>query len=187
MGSQAVLAAFERNTESQGQTNPDVEVIDDLGIKHARPADSGDGTFLTLGQSRTCHLKRRPRVPSWRGSRPKSALLCAQSEICARWGSFFGYDALDMNPFGYYLKTALPLATESKPLSLASQYALDSLAALRFSTQQSRLQAHSSGAKALKALKATVPSCQSIEDIQSLSLAILLHFAAEVKLISRQN
>lgn len=172
---------YDHDTTEIGILDPVLGLGDKLlEVRNVYPAEHGQGTFHTMDLSAKCLLKRASTSPKIEPCSPKLAILCPQSSARERWSSIFGYEALSLNPLGDYVKTAILYAPENRALDLACQYTLNSMFAFQRRDDASLMRAHKTGAKALAALKAAVSSSLSNDDMRNVTIAMLLHFAAEV-------
>lgn len=165
-------------------SNDDVEGhasnVEPLSLKQAKPADNGKALYLTFGDS-THTLERRKRSTTFKRRLPSPSriLLSRSTEIAARWASIFGYEALDLNPLGPWLREAWQTAEEAHVVEVACEYALSSMHVFQSRTTVALRQAYITSSRALQALQFAVRTCSGQDRIRSLLLASLLHSAAE--------
>lgn len=112
---------------------------------------------------------------------PSPAMLCPQTRNAISLGSIFGYEALDLSPLGPWVRLAWPNSDSNPCLELASQYAHQSMVAFQHShSEESLKRASRTGLAALQSLQSGIESCQDDRDKESLVIAVMLHYAAEV-------
>ena len=169
-----------------------------LRLKRTRRAQNG-GVFKIFGQSRPAKTRRRssqiadassihkiniePDGPQLQLLDPMPRFLCQQSKRSMEWGVVFGFEALDMNPLGRWVKLSWPSIEEDLCVELASDYALKSMLAFQQRDELSLNRAYSAGGKALRSLQDAIGACstQTQSATTNLVAAVMLHYAAEVR------
>ncbi|KAF2171628.1 hypothetical protein M409DRAFT_50300 [Zasmidium cellare ATCC 36951] len=138
-----------------------------LKCKRHKRAAVGEGESLTFDSARLLSLP--------------PPLLCPQTEHVARGVSVFGYKALQLNPFGIWVKFAWSSNPgDNASLELASQYALESMLTFQSGHDQHSLRrVRQTGIMAIKSLQSDIESCTSDEQKQRLLVAVMLHWSAE--------
>ena len=111
---------------------------------------------------------------------PKQGLLDPQTSLASKWGSVFGFEALDLNPLGAWLKAAWLCEGEDGYLDLAGEYALESMLSFHERDRVSSSRVYSKGAKALESLQVATNTRESV-NLKNLIVAVMLHYAAEVR------
>jgi hypothetical protein len=150
-------------------------------LKYFHRTNDCQGLYLTFGRLGSSQGKRRhsathtPRTTS-----PKSAILCQPTKIAAQWASIVGYESIDLNPLGEWLRLAWSAAGEDTTINLACEYTLSSMVAFQLRNKATLRRAYTAGARAIKSLQTAVRACSGPDRIHSLILAVLLHCAAEV-------
>ena len=150
-------------------------------LKYVHRTNDSQGLYITFGRPRRFQGQRSqstthpPRTMS-----PKSAILCQPTQIAAHWASVIGYESIDLNPLGEWLRLAWSAAGEDKAISLACEYTLSSMVAFQSRENAALNRTYAAGARAIQSLQTAVKACSGPETIHNLILAVLLHCAAEV-------
>lgn len=142
-----------------------------LRLKYQEKVQEGQGEFLTFESI---------RQPS-----PSTAITCPWTRTVASLGSIFGYEALDLEaaPLGPWMRLEWP--SSDTCLELASQYVLEGVVVFQHSHSPPSVQnVNKIGSSALRSLQISVGSCGQDKDKEILLMAVMLHFAAEVRVIS---
>ena len=169
-------------------------------LKRFIRAQSGQGEYLKFWPMRNSKdeknavAKTGMRVPNPVKCEPsyvpssalEPALLCPLSKLSARWGSVLGFEALDMNPLGGWLKAAWLCMGEDDYLDLASEYALKSVITFQRHDKRNLSQAYAAGESALRSLQVAinVGTGQDEDRTTNLIVTVMLHYAAEVSVLA---
>ena len=152
-----------------------------LRLKYVHRTEDSQGVYLTFGPSGSFQGKRRHSTThTLRMTSPKRAILCQPTKIAARWGSIFGYESIDLNPLGEWLRLAWSAEGEDTAINLACEYTVSSMIAFQLRNKAALSRAYAAGARAIQSLQTAVRTCSGRESIYNLILAVLLHCAAEV-------
>lgn len=138
--------------------------------------------------SRSRNAKHKtPGSSVHRASCPAAGLLCPVTKLCVRYGSVFGFDALDLNPLGRWITYAWHHAGEDTFLDLASDYAYASMAAFQHRNAENTIRTSVAGKRALRSLRTAVEAFETTQKGDNLVVAVMLHYAAEVGLLTLQS
>lgn len=140
-----------------------------LRLKRHRKALAGEGEFLTFEPVRT---------PS-----PTPVRVSPQPAVSLDLGSVCGEEALDFGPLGPWVKLSQSSNESDSCVEMALQYALQSMIAFQDShPEESLKRANRIGVRALRSLQSSIDSSPDNEDKFYLVVAMMLHYAAEVRL-----
>lgn len=121
---------------------------------------------------------------------PGPLLACPQARIATNLSTIFGYAALNLAPLGPWVRLGWPSSVSTNTcIELASQYALESVVVFQHGhSEQSLARTSKIGLTALRSLQWNIERCRDDEEKQALVVAVMLHFAAEVRfVISRET
>lgn len=183
-------------TETPAEPQSDASKQAKISLKQFHKAANGYGgrftherqtitkALVNKGHHRTGQSSRwvsyYPTDLQARSYSPKPALLCPQAKVSVTWAKIFGYEALELNPLGGWIKTAWLWAGGDTNIDLALGYVLKSMRAFQSRDEESRVRACAAGEKALLSVQTALSSRKGQERIENLVLAVMLHCAAEV-------
>lgn len=174
-----------------------------LRLQCVRSVNISTGKYITLKQTSSSsggtHVRdhrdgelRRRNIRNIKRQRSSHAsltttLLSPETALAAHFGSVFGYEALNLDPLGRWIRHAWRHQGEDAALDYASQYTFASMLSFRRRDEESARRAWIAGAKALQALQEAVNMRNKREADTGLTVTIMLHYAAEVSQHLRWN
>ena len=163
---------------STGELDPEF-----FKLRYVKETNDNQGLYLTFGRPRNYRRKQRQddalllQPPS-----PITTIQSQESKLIKKWGSLFGYNSMDLNPLGEWLRLAWPMIGEDTAVTHACEFALSSMELFQLRTDAALSRAYTAGARAIDSLKAAVRTFSGPERTRNLILAVSLHSAAEVSL-----
>lgn len=112
---------------------------------------------------------------------PPPSLSCPETALASRYGALFGFEALELNPLGNWIRYAWKHAGADACLDDASEYAYMSMLSFRGRDADDAVRICLKGRKALRSLQAAVDCASEQRGNENLVVAVMLHYAAEVR------
>lgn len=136
---------------------------------------------LTQGSCYRAQVSAKPtehvvaRIPSMPG------LSCPETALASRYSALFGFEALELNPLGNWIRYAWKHVREDTCLDDALEYTYMSMLSFRRRDAGDDLQTCLKRRKALSSLQAAVDCASEPGENDNLVVAVMLHYAAEVR------
>jgi hypothetical protein len=167
-----------RSTERYNNGHLDSE---HFKLQCVQRTDDSEGLYLTFARPRNSRKKQRQhKALVQQPTSPASSIHCQESKLIKKWGSVFGYNAMDLNPLGEWLRLAWPVIGDDIAVTHACEFALRSMELFQLRTDMALSQAYTAGTRAIDSLQAAVKTCSGLERTRNLILAVSLHSTAEV-------
>lgn len=160
-----------------------------LRLQYVQRIGGASGLLMTFKQH--TYRQRKPSAPCVKRESAMSneqtphlipALLSPVTRLSNRYGAIFGCDGLRLNPLGPWIRYAWINAGDEPCLEHALDYVYESMVGFqRRDDTKTTIRIHTAGERALRSLRAATNTTTESEKLwDSLLIAIMLHYAAEV-------